>query len=150
MTKYVYGAVLRESEDGGWWAEVPDLPGCFGQGDSFMDAVASVSDGIETHLAALAEYDMPIPPAGPVKSADGEVVYVYADTDTVSLGEPCMSAAEAARALDVTPGRISQLLREGRLSGERTVDGTNVTVASVEAYQASRRGVGRPRKAAMA
>lgn len=23
MTKHIYGAVLRESEDGGWWAEVP-------------------------------------------------------------------------------------------------------------------------------
>ena len=150
MAKYVYGAVLRESEDGGWWAEVPDLPGCFGQGDTFMEAVESISDGVETHLAALAEYGMPVPAAGPVVAGDGEVVYVYANTDTVSLGEPSMAAAEAARALDVTPGRVSQLMREGRLSGERTVSGTNVTVASVEAYQASRRSAGRPKKAAMA
>lgn len=150
MTKYVYGAVLRKSEDGGWWAEVPDLPGCFGQGATFMDAIESISNGLETHLAAMADYGMPVPQAGPVASDDGEVVYVYADTDAASLGEPSVSAAEAARILGVTPGRVSQLLREGRLTGERTIDGTNIAVASIEAYQSSRRGAGRPRKAAMA
>ena len=81
MTKHIYGAVLRESEDGGWWAEVPDLPGCFGQGETFMDAVESISYGLETHLAAMAEHGMPVPEATPVATDDGEVVYVCADVD---------------------------------------------------------------------
>ena len=53
MGKYIYGAVIRESDEGGFWAEVPDLPGCFGQGDTLMEAVESISNGMETHLAAV-------------------------------------------------------------------------------------------------
>lgn len=150
MGKYVYGAIIRPSDDGGFWAEVPDLPGCFGQGDSFMDAVRSISDGVETHLAALAEYGMAIPAAGPVISEDGEVVYVYANTDGLKLGVPTVSAAEAARMLEVSPGRISQLIAEGRLIAERSADGTQVTLDSIEAYGGDRRSAGRPRKAATA
>lgn len=81
MTKHIYGAVLRKSEDGGWWAEVPDLPGCFGQGDTFMGAVESISNGLETHLAAMAEHGMPAPEAAPVTTDNGEVVYVCADVN---------------------------------------------------------------------
>lgn len=62
MTKHVYGAVIREDRDGGYWAEVPDLPECFGQGDDFMTAVESISDGVETHLAALESDGADIPP----------------------------------------------------------------------------------------
>lgn len=147
MAKYVYGAVLRETEDGTWWGEVPDLPGCFGEGDSFMEAVASVSDSLETHLAALADYDMAIPPARPLTAEDGRVVYVYANTDNLALGEPSVSAAEAARMLGVTPGRVSQLIKAGKLTSRRTAAGTSVSLASVEAYGRSPRAAGRPRKA---
>ncbi len=149
MGKHVYGAIIRPSEDGGYWAEVPDLPGCFGQGDDYMSTVESISDGIETHLAALREYGMPIPAAGPVPAVDGgEVVYVYADDD-FRLGLPTVSAAEAARMIGVTKGRVSQLINEGRLVAERLADGTNVTVESIEQYMSSRRKVGRPKKEAV-
>ena len=88
MGKYIYGAVIRESDEGGFWAEVPDLPGCFGQGDTLMEAVESISNGMETHLAALAEYHMPIPKASAVSTDDGQVVYVYANIDGFSLASP--------------------------------------------------------------
>lgn len=153
MTKYVYGAIVREDgEDGGYWAEVPDLPGCFGQGDTFMDAVESVSDAVETHLAALAADGAEIPAAGPVSADDGEVVYVYADPGTVQLDieGPTVSAAEAARMLGVTPARVSQLVTDGRLVAQRTAGGTRVARAAVEALMAAPRAAGRPRKAATA
>lgn len=150
MGKYVYGAIIRPSDDGEFWAEVPDLPGCFGQGTSFMDAVESISDGIETHLAALAECDMPIPPSKPISSDDGEAVYVYANTDGFKLGVPTVSAAEAARMLGVTPGRVSQLISEGRLVAQRSAEGTQVTLESIKTLKASPRKAGRPKKAAMA
>lgn len=78
MSRHVYGAVIRPSEDGGYWAEIPDLEGCFAQGKDYMDTIESISDGLETHLAALAEYGMPIPKANVVSADDGDVVYVYA------------------------------------------------------------------------
>lgn len=147
MWKYVYAAIIRpDEEDGGYWAEVPDLPGCYGQGDTYIDAIESASDGIETHLAALAEDDMPIPKATVVTADDGDVVYVYANTDNFSLGVPTMSATEAAKALGITKGRVSQLIASGKLVAERFAGRTQVTVDSVEAYAASDRSAGRPRK----
>lgn len=77
MNKYIYGAIIREDEEGGYWAEIPDLEGCFGQGETFIEAAESISDDLETHLTALKEYGMPIPTPSIVESDDGEVVYVY-------------------------------------------------------------------------
>lgn len=146
MTKYVYGAVIKPSEDGGYWAEVPDLEGCYGQGKTFIDTVESISDGVETHLAALVDYGMEIPQATRVEVDEGEVVYIYANIDGSILGEPAVSASEAARRLDVSPGRVSQLISAGKLKAERTADGTSVTIASIEEYANSGRTAGRPRK----
>ena len=148
--KHIFGAIIREDEeDGGFWAEVPDLPGCYGQGDTFADCVRSASDGVETHVAALIEDGRDVPPASRVSADDGEVVYVYADAETVDLGEPSMSASTAAERLGVSKGRISQLIAAGKLEAYRTPHYTMVTVASVEAYESSPRKAGRP-AAAMA
>ena len=145
---------MRRSEAGGWWVEIPDLPGCFGEGSTLEEAVLSIHDGLDTHLAALVEYGLPIPPATPLAEfpdiPGARITFVYASTDNATLGEPSVSAAEAARMLGVSPGRVSQLLREGRLTGQRTPIGTQVTAASVEAYREARRSPGRPRKAAEA
>ena len=145
----VYGAIIRKSEDG-YWAEVPDLPGCFGQGETFLEAVTSAANGIETHLAALVEYGRKIPEATCIRSDSGDVVYVCADDSSVCLGEPIMTAADAARQLGVTPGRVSQLITAGKLVAERMAGGTWVAVSSVEEYSRSTRSPGRPKKAALA
>lgn len=145
MGKHIYGTIIRESKDGGFWAEVPDLPGCFGQGSTAIEAIESVAGGLETHLSALAECGMSIPEATAIESTDGQVIYVYANTDDFLLGEPCVSAAEAARMIGVTPGRVSQLIKAEKLIAKRMADGTRVTVKSVEAYMATPRRAGRPR-----
>ena len=35
--------VIHEAEEGGYWAEVPSIPGCATQGDSFEDLLARIS-----------------------------------------------------------------------------------------------------------
>lgn len=143
--KYIFGAVVREDvDDGGYWAEFPDLPGCYGQGDDFNECVRSASDAVETHVAALIEDGREVPVPSRVQADDGEVVYVYADPETVELGEPSISASEAAERLGVSKGRVSQLISAGKLKAYRTPHYTMVTVASVEAYGASPRRAGRP------
>lgn len=146
MGKHVYGTIIRSTDEDGYWAEVPDLPGCFGEGNDFMGAIESISDGIETHLAALREYGMPIPAAGPVSCDDeGEVVYLCVNDDA-RIGSPTVPATEAARMLGVSKPRISQLIAEGRLIAERLASGTNVTIESIERYMDSPRKAGRPKK----
>lgn len=143
--KYIFGTIVRkDEEDGGYWAEIPDLPGCYGYGDTYADCVRSASDGVETHIAALIEDGRDIPKPSRLRVDDGDIVYVYADPETVELGEPSISASSAAERLGVTKGRISQLIAAGKLKAYRTPHYTMVTVASVEDYEASPRKAGRP------
>ena len=37
-------------EDGSYWAEVSELPGCFGSGDTLDDLIASLREGIQLYL----------------------------------------------------------------------------------------------------
>ena len=141
---YTFGAIIREDEEGGYWAEVPDLEGCFGQGDTFNEAVESVSAGLETHLAAMLEYGLDIPEPTRLQAADGEIVYVAVAPGEWTLKVPSVTASAAAKMLGVTPGRISQLIKAGKLKAQRNAGETLVTTDSIDSYAASPRAAGRP------
>lgn len=76
-----------------------------------MEAVESISDGIETHLAALAEDGMPIPEASDIDSDDGRVVYVYADADGFTSKAPSMSSEAPCKneASSKTPSEVATM-----------------------------------------
>jgi predicted RNase H-like HicB family nuclease len=38
-------------EDGSYWADVPELPGCFASGDSLDELVDSLREGIDLYLS---------------------------------------------------------------------------------------------------
>jgi predicted RNase H-like HicB family nuclease len=50
-----------DSEDGGWIAEVPSLPGCFSQGETKEMALESVKDAIETWISGALATGQPVP-----------------------------------------------------------------------------------------
>ncbi len=39
--------VIREAEEGGFWAEVPAIPGCAAQGDTFEDLLSNIYEAVE-------------------------------------------------------------------------------------------------------
>ena len=43
--------VVHEAEEGGFWAEVPALPGCLSQGETMDELLANVREAIEAWLA---------------------------------------------------------------------------------------------------
>ncbi len=43
--------VVHEAEEGGFWAEVPAIPGCATQGDSFEDLLQNLYEAIEGCLS---------------------------------------------------------------------------------------------------
>lgn len=43
--------VVHEAEEGGYWAEVPSIPGCATQGDSFEELLSNLYEAIEGCLA---------------------------------------------------------------------------------------------------
>lgn len=47
--------VIHRAEEGGYWVEVPALPGCLSQGETLDEAVENVRAAIECHLEALTE-----------------------------------------------------------------------------------------------
>ena len=43
--------VIHEAEEGGYWAEVPSIPGCATQGDSFEELLANLYEAVEGCLS---------------------------------------------------------------------------------------------------
>jgi predicted RNase H-like HicB family nuclease len=43
--------VIHEAEEGGFWPEVPAIPGCATQGDSFEELLANLYAVIEGYLS---------------------------------------------------------------------------------------------------
>lgn len=44
--------LIHKAEEGGYWAEVPALPGCVSQGETVEDVRANVREAIEGWLLA--------------------------------------------------------------------------------------------------
>jgi len=43
--------VVHEAEEGGYWAEVPGIPGCATQGESFEELLANLYEAVEGCLS---------------------------------------------------------------------------------------------------
>jgi predicted RNase H-like HicB family nuclease len=43
--------VIHEAEEGGYWAEVPSIPGCATQGDSFKELLSNIYEAVEGCLS---------------------------------------------------------------------------------------------------
>jgi predicted RNase H-like HicB family nuclease len=56
-----YVVVIHSADAGGYWAEVPALPGCFAQGDTLEEVLKDAQDAIASHLSALREDGQRVP-----------------------------------------------------------------------------------------
>ncbi len=56
-------AVIHDAEEGGYWAEVPELPGCITEGDTLDELKAKIADAaigwLEAQLQGFISYQMP-------------------------------------------------------------------------------------------
>jgi predicted RNase H-like HicB family nuclease/predicted RNA binding protein YcfA (HicA-like mRNA interferase family) len=46
---------LLKGEEGGFWSEVPTLPGCYSQGETIDETLRNTKEAIEVHLLVLKE-----------------------------------------------------------------------------------------------
>ena len=60
--------VFHTAEEGGFWVEVPALPGCYSQGESVEESLRNVTEAIELYLEVLRDEGQYVP-------KDAEVVY---------------------------------------------------------------------------
>jgi predicted RNase H-like HicB family nuclease len=42
-----------DREEGGYWVECPELPGCLSQGETVEETLSMIRDAIKGHLAVL-------------------------------------------------------------------------------------------------
>ncbi|MBI3795801.1 MAG: type II toxin-antitoxin system HicB family antitoxin [Deltaproteobacteria bacterium] len=56
-----YTVLIHMAEEGGYWVEVPALPGCFSQGETIDEALENVREAIELHVESLKEDGHEIP-----------------------------------------------------------------------------------------
>lgn len=50
-----YTVLLHPAEEGGYWAEIPALAGCFAQGETVEETLENAREAIRSHIAALRE-----------------------------------------------------------------------------------------------
>ena len=50
-------AIIHQAVEGGYWAEVPALPGCITEGDTREEVMANLKDAIEGWLAVANNHD---------------------------------------------------------------------------------------------
>lgn len=129
-------------------AQAFDMPVAITQGDDLRDACLSAIDVLrELALDYLfAGTEMPASTFGNAPQHGGTVMIVATD---VSLDDvPKVSAAEAARMLGVSRGRVTHMISAGLLDGWRDGRNTFVTLASVNARLADDPKPGRPKGSA--
>jgi len=57
-----YRVIVEQDEDGAFVAEVPSLPGCVSQGDSYAEVLENIKDAIAGYLESLRKRGEPVPP----------------------------------------------------------------------------------------
>jgi predicted RNase H-like HicB family nuclease len=50
-----YAVVIHEDPAGGFWAEVPALPGCYSQGESVLELMDNIREAITGVLEVMKE-----------------------------------------------------------------------------------------------
>jgi antitoxin HicB len=53
--------LIPDRESGGYIVEVPSLPGCYSQGDTFDEAIANIRAAIDLHIESLIAHGEEVP-----------------------------------------------------------------------------------------
>lgn len=118
------------------------------QGRTFKDACEMAADWLQAECEHRAMHGLPFPEATfgnePRNGGKTVIVAVSAGKDTVRR----MSKAEAARALGVTAGRVTQMVAANKLESFELNGREWVTAASVEARIRESPRAGRPKATA--
>lgn len=60
--KMIYPAIFH-SEDGAYWVDFPDLPGCQSYGNSIADTIENAREALEVYAISFIENNKKLPPA---------------------------------------------------------------------------------------
>jgi predicted RNase H-like HicB family nuclease len=60
-----YTVIMTPAEEGGYWAYVPALPGCFTQGKTEEEVIEMIKEAVPGFIESLAKLGKPIPAETP-------------------------------------------------------------------------------------
>ena len=76
-----YTILIHRAEEGGFWAELPALSGCFSQGETVEETMVNTKEAIELHISCLREDNKEIP-------GDDEFIISRVKVETVAVQSP--------------------------------------------------------------
>jgi predicted RNase H-like HicB family nuclease len=62
-----YVVIVHTAEEGGFWAEVPALPGCYTQGETVEEILHNAKEAAELHVEMMEEDGQPLPAADSIR-----------------------------------------------------------------------------------
>ncbi len=62
--------IVHQAEEGGYWAEVPALPGCVSEGDTWEELLHNIQEAVEGWLLASTEMHQPSDNTASVKAIE--------------------------------------------------------------------------------
>lgn len=126
---YTYeGSIIRESE-GGYTVAVPSFECMVAGGTSVKEACENAAGCLQLLIADMLDNDEPLPEA--TFGEAPQLVLCVEVSDGFIRESLCMTLAEAAEELGVSPGRVDQLLDSGQLVAAYPTGKRMVTISSV-------------------
>ena len=61
MSEVTYTVIAHEAEEGGYWTEVPGLPGAGSQGETLDEAIDNTKESIQLVIKAMRDQGQSIP-----------------------------------------------------------------------------------------
>jgi antitoxin HicB len=58
---YTVNIEPADADEGGFWAQVPALPGCFSQGETYDETLSNIQEAIQAYVESLIKRGEPIP-----------------------------------------------------------------------------------------
>ncbi len=56
-----YTVIMHPAEEGGYWVEIPALPGCYSQGETLEKVMENVKEAVESHVDVLKQDNQVVP-----------------------------------------------------------------------------------------
>ena len=105
--KIQYPLRIHKAEDGGYWAEFPDLPGCVTEGDTLEETLDNAREALSGWIASKFERNFEVPTASSVKGKNVSLVEPFPEVSIPLIlrkirTESGLSQKEVAKKLEIT------------------------------------------------
>lgn len=105
--KIQYALRVHKAEEGGYWAEFPDLPGCVTEGDTLKETLDNAREALSGWITSKFERNFEVPTASSVRGKNVHLVEPFPEVGIPLILRKIrtdigLSQKEVAKKLDIT------------------------------------------------